>query len=338
MDWFERITGFREGAYDETRSRLLVEGSHLHSRVNGKSYVIGTFELVSLDDLRRRVARVATAGTACIRVSNVVGNVRKMHRDRENVNALFQVASQFNMLEMTSQHVTPEDGVTRYQNDRTQGPACAIAAGAATIYRNYFVPVGEGFGQTAQRQLDGLGELGGALSAALHRPVSALWKMQNGYAMCTPAGLGAAAHYLKSLGQDQIDALRGKLRVGLHSDIEVTDADGPKRHFVSQVFCSALPLAYSSIAGERWEALARLILEATYEASIWCAMLNASRGASNRILLTSVGGGAFGNKDAWINEALRRGLELAQNYDLDVRLVSYKAPSMYFTQLAKDFH
>jgi len=30
-------------------------------------------------------------------------------------------------------------GVTRYQHDHTQGPACAIACGAATIYRNYFV-------------------------------------------------------------------------------------------------------------------------------------------------------------------------------------------------------
>ena len=40
--------------------------------------------------------------------------------------------------------MTPEHGVTRYQHDRTQGPACAIAAGAATIYRNYFAPVGGG--------------------------------------------------------------------------------------------------------------------------------------------------------------------------------------------------
>ena len=34
--------------------------------------------------------------------------------------------------------MTPEDGVTRYKDDPTQGPACAIAASAATMYRNYF--------------------------------------------------------------------------------------------------------------------------------------------------------------------------------------------------------
>ena len=65
-----------------------------------------------------------------------------MHQDPQYAGALFQVASQFNLLEMTSPDVTPEDGVTRYAYDRTQGPACAIAAGAATLYRNYFVPNG----------------------------------------------------------------------------------------------------------------------------------------------------------------------------------------------------
>ena len=38
------------------------------------------------------------------------------------VGALFQVASQFNLLEMVSPRVTPEDGVTRYQHDRTPDP------------------------------------------------------------------------------------------------------------------------------------------------------------------------------------------------------------------------
>jgi hypothetical protein len=96
---------------------------------------------------------------------------------------------------MVSPGVTPEQGVSRYQNDPTQGPACAIAAGAATIYRNYFAPVDGGQGQTADRQLDGLSSLGEALSEALDKPVSELWSMQNGYALCGRAGLDAiAAH------------------------------------------------------------------------------------------------------------------------------------------------
>jgi hypothetical protein len=65
----------------------------------------------------------------------VTGDVRHMHQLPENSGASFQVAFRFNLLEMASPDVMPEHGVTRYQYDRTQGPACAIAAGAATIYQ-----------------------------------------------------------------------------------------------------------------------------------------------------------------------------------------------------------
>ena len=101
--------------------------------------------------------------------------------------------------------MTPEHGVTRYQHDRTQGPACAIAAGAATIYRNYFAPVGGSYGQTTERQFDGLADLGEALSGALNQPVNALWRMQNGYALCTRAGLDAIAEHLGALEPEQLD-------------------------------------------------------------------------------------------------------------------------------------
>jgi hypothetical protein len=84
---------------------------------------------------------------------------------------------------MTGPNLTPEDGVTRYQHGHTHGPACAIAAGAATIYRNYFVPVAGGIGQTAKRQLDGLGVVGEALSGTVGRPIADLWHMRNGYGM-----------------------------------------------------------------------------------------------------------------------------------------------------------
>jgi integrase len=58
MDWFERVTGFPEKNYDETRAKLSVEGHQLQSVVNGKSYGIGELELVPLQTLRER-AKVA---------------------------------------------------------------------------------------------------------------------------------------------------------------------------------------------------------------------------------------------------------------------------------------
>jgi hypothetical protein len=244
MDWFERLTGFRETAYEDTRAKLEVNGRQLKSLVNGKSYGIGELELVSLQTLRERVSAVG-GPSGRLAVSVVIGDVREMHRSPQYNGALFQVASQFNLLEMVSPDVTPEDGVTRYQHDRTQGPACAIAAGAATIYRNYFAPVGGCPGQTKERQFDGLADLGAALAKDLNQPAEALWSMRNGYALCTRAGLEAIGEHIERLSSEQIDNLRGKLRIGMHSDVEVTDAAGEQRPVVSQAFCSALPVAYS---------------------------------------------------------------------------------------------
>src|SRR6266478_5823105 len=187
---------------------------------------------------------------------------------------------------MVAPHVTPEDGVTRYKDDPTQGPACAIAAGAATIYRNYFVPIGDAEGQTRDRQVDGLAHVGKTLSRALGCPTADLWSMRNGYALCTRDGLDAIAAYITALPEEGLDALRGKLRVGAHWDVEVTDVDGPIRPTVSQCFCSALPVAYSRVPPNHWEAFATMILEAAYEATLLASAAIAQRGGSNVVFLT----------------------------------------------------
>jgi hypothetical protein len=335
MDWFERLMGFRETTYDDTRAKLKIEGSQLQSLINGKSYGVGELELVPLQTLRERV-KSAGSLPGRLNVSVVTGDVRQMHQSPENAGSLFQVASQFNLLEMTGPEVSPEDGVTRYQHDPTQGPACAIAAGAATIYRNYFAPVGGGYGQTAKRQFDGLADLGEALGELLNKPVEDLWSMQNGYALCTRSGLDAITGHLGKLQPDQIDFLRCKLCIGVHRDVEVTDAAGGNP-VVSQVFCSALPVAYSRVPSSHWEAFASLVLQAAYEATMLTAVLNARRGASNVVLLTELGGGAFGNHPDWIHAAMRRALEMMSRFALEVRLVSFGAPSRAILQMAENF-
>jgi hypothetical protein len=95
MDWFEKLTGFRETGYEDTRARLTVEGGRLRSRINGASYRIGELELVSLHALRER-AKSAGNLPGRLKTSVVTGDVRHMHRSPANSGALFQVASQFN--------------------------------------------------------------------------------------------------------------------------------------------------------------------------------------------------------------------------------------------------
>lgn len=334
VDWFERLTGFRETTYAETQARLSIAGGRLRNLRTGGRCAVGTLALPSLAELRVAAGALRRSGRP--RLSVVQGDVRALHGLAENHGALFQVASQFNMLEMVGPDVTPEDGVTRYVHDRTQGPACAMAAGAATIYRNYLVPVDGHIGQTADRQLDGLADLGATLARRLGRPLPTLWTMSNGYALATTDGLAAITEHLRTADEAAIDALRALLRVGLHTDVEVTDGSlpGPR---VSQIFCSALPVAYGDRPGLMWGPFARLVLEAAYEATLLAGLLSAAQGASNRVLLTRLGGGAFGNDDAWIDAAILRALRIVSACDLDVAIVSFGRPSPSLRELIARF-
>ncbi len=336
MSWFKDLTGFEEVSYQDTQSKFVVDAGRLTSLVNGKSWAIGEFEMAPLCELQSRAARLRKRdGKAKVRV--VQGDVRKLHTAPEYAGALFQVASQFNALEMISPKVDPEAGITIYQDDPTQGPACAIAAGPATIYRNYFAPVDGGVGQTRNRQLNGLSSLGSALSTALGVSVADLWTMKNGYALCSRDGLESISAYLSGLDSEQQNELRGQLSIAMQRGVEVTELGAPTGHLVSQAFCSALPVAYSDVPSAHWRAFARLVLEAAYEATLWEAVLNGARGGSNIVFLTLLGGGAFGNEGEWIYSAIRHSLQRVAAYDLDVRIVSYGPPSRELAEFVASF-
>jgi hypothetical protein len=325
MTWFARITGFPEDSYQKARDRLRIIEGMLVSETDGTERAVGELDLVSLETLRTRAGGVTVPGH--LRLDTVEGDVRRLHVEPENEGAVFQVASQFNLLEMTSPSVTPEHGVTGYALDRTQGPACAIAAGAGTIFRNYLVPVDDQIGQTAERQLDGLADLGTALAHDMGVQPEQLWQMRNGYALPDRVQLARIETHLSGLSNAERDRLRGLLRVGLHQNVGVTEPGAAPDARVTQVYCSALPVAYSRIPQVEWTGFALLILEAAYEATLLAAVLNADRGGSRRLLLTRIGGGAFGNDDDWISSAILRSLRLVAGQGLEVLMVSYGPPN-----------
>ena len=88
-----------------------------------------------------------------------------------------------------------------------------------------------------------------------------------------------------------------------------------------------MPVAYSNVEADLWESFARLILEATYEATFWVALKNFQQTNSNKLFLTLVGGGAFGNKPYWILESLQKVISKFRNTPLDVKIVSYRVPN-----------
>jgi hypothetical protein len=330
MTWFEALTGFCEISPDQVRENLAVNGDTLTSLVSRKKFTFGRLETPSLGELRKRVASSGhKIGKLSLR--EVIGDVTALHADESNAGALFQVASQFNLLEMTGPAVTPEMGVGRYENDHTQGPACAIAAGAGTIYRNYFAEVNGQVGQSSNNQIDCLADLGTALDNSGQR----LWKMRNGYAWPTQEGLIEISRRLNVSSAEEIDQLRQLLRIGIQWNTQVTINN--LEHTVTQAYCSAVPINYCRHIDGPWEPFARLVLEASYEATICTAILNSLNTGNNRVFLTLVGGSAFGNEISWITESLQRALQFYENWNLDIALVSFKGSDHNVRQLVEQF-
>lgn len=330
MTWFESLTGCSEDSPETVRTQLAVDGRQLRSRRNGRSWLCGDLETPTLAQLRNRVRCVAQDARP-ISLREVIANVQDLHADKANKNALFQVASQFNLLEMATPDVTPERGVGIYEWDHSQGPACAVSAGAGTIFRNYFVLVNSRVGQSTDNQIDCLAGIGALLGNTNQR----LWQMVNGYTLSSANGLKEIHEKLEAMDATARDRLRQALQIGLQWDTQVT-LDGSS-HVVSQAYCSALSVAYCEHPTELWAPFATLVLEAAYEATICAAIINAHRTGKKTLFLTLLGGGAFGNDMAWIMGAIRRSVREYSESGLDIAIVSYGRSNPCVQRLVSEF-
>ena len=314
--WFKDLTGFQEESPENVKSKLIVENDYFISLANSKKFTFGKLEIPTLEELRNQNPQINNYNGK-IRVSEIVADVKNLHNLPENENALFQVASQFNLLEMINPNITPEMGIDRYEFDRTQGPICAMSCGAGTIYRNYFVEINGQIGQTEEHQIDCLELIGNELDNENLN----LWKMKNGYALLSQNGLLTINKKIAQLNNNERERLKGKLKVGIQWQTDVTISEVKQK--VSQIYCSALPVGYSQIESFYWEYFARIILEALYEATLYAGMLNMEKNNSDLVYLTLVGGGVFGNEEYWILESMQKAIEKFKNVPLNIKIVSY---------------
>jgi len=314
--WFEQLTGFKEESPENVRSKLSIEDDSFYSKVNGRRFSFGSLQIPTLAELKQS-SPPREIFKDKLSIEEIVADVQELHIDIENSNAVFQAASQFNLLEMIAPHISPEQGVDRYENDHTQGPACAIVCGAGTIYRNYFVKHGNQIGQTDKKQINCLD----LIAQELNNDDANFWQMRNGYALANQNGLLALNKKIASLNSIGRESLKDKLKVGIQWNTEVTNSI--TKHKVTQVYCSALPVAYCQVEPIYWESFARIVLEATYEATLYAALLNYLNTNSALVYLTLVGGGAFGNEEHWIFDSLERAISKFRNTPLQIKLVSY---------------
>lgn len=265
---------------------------------------------------------------------------------------------------MVGPKISPEDGITRYIYDQTQGPACAILCPAATLFRNYFW---NGSGQTRNKQLNLLDKIEEILledgfknknpedlkeleaekigieknnhmklanekekSTQTEKKENPYWKMKNGYCLFDNEEQLKKLDSILKTEIGLIDKLRQNFKVGIQYETEVNLNDKKKKnHRITQIFCSALPISYCHFhAPKLWETFAYFILECSYDATLTFAnkLAEAKKDKNSRVkvYLTSIGGGAFGNSSILIEKAMNEALEYHKNDPLDVYLIEYR--------------
>ena len=108
----KRLIGFSDTqvGYEQTKQNLEFDGESVYSLVNGQSFGIGKF-MLTLKELRARVSAFLSEGTderfgspnRVVHNRPERENVKDYMKNSDYKHALFQVASQFNLLEMSSQ-------------------------------------------------------------------------------------------------------------------------------------------------------------------------------------------------------------------------------------------
>jgi hypothetical protein len=327
---FEEIFGFDENIdrdneqspYAFIHEHFIYESDQhtLQSKANERKYSCGKFEIKNKVQLQSTNANSndEKQTNKKEKESNDTSNVKQMVvNDLEDLyvkfpDSVFQVASQFNCLEFATPYSVPEDGISDYEYDRTQGPASALICLPATVYRNFFVPMPSNtddddattmgqydvvIGQTEKNQINNLAKV----EKILNNADDDYFTVENGYVDSTTPQLSRLTKRLidePELAQQLEDAVC----VGIQTDADsVIDPDKPVS-VAAQVFCSALSCGYSSVdAIDDWKPLAMIVLKAAYKCTLMHAINNSK---AKRVFLTFLGGGAFKNKMDWIVEAM----------------------------------
>ena len=345
--WFKDLFGFldtNEGRNDAKFARDKEKFTYdakngVLSSVDkpGTTWKAGTFTTPSLQELRTgATAQMQNPQKAASTVTYVTGDISILHGDPKYAGAVFQAASQFNCLEFGNKTDIPELGVARWYHDHTQGPACAISCAPGTIVRTYFAHGGT----RAQAWNDQINTLDN-VNEYLRKKANAsepLVDVTNGYTDSDSPRLETLKTTIQNLSADARTLAMGLLKIGVQKDTQVTCTKRETRGeapyapwlkveqgpplIVTQVYASALAVsgAYANGTPEEWEPLARLVLEAAYEATLYAAVLHAHKKGAERqkVVLTALGGGVFGNKPAWIAEAVVKAIAKFKNAGLDI--------------------
>lgn len=352
--WFENIFGFKEDPVNIYKYFNITNknGIQILNQIKtNQQFIAGTFTTQTLQNLQQKSKYWIQQHSSTnhkynktqIKITHkAIHDILEYHNTPEdnNIRVTFQCASQFNCLEFPSENYIPEFGITNYVYDLTQGPACAIACPAGTLFRNYFVNIDKQIGQNKTIQINNLDVVENIMQSYDNYP---FWHVKNGYVFSTIDKLNKLNTILNN---DKIISKKilNSIKVGIQANTEVLmkNKNEPlctttKHKLVTQIYCSAISCSYSHINVSYWEPFACIILDSIYESTLWssllyapvCKILNSNH---YKVYLTFIGGGAFGNKLSWIINSMAKSIKkfisiMINTYDIlfDIIICHYQS-------------
>jgi hypothetical protein len=313
-DWFEDYFGFKElMKIDEYLPKIKESLSYnfikygdylknIHFIINDTKFDVGDFGILSFSELKKLQKILdPKSDSDGLTYEFINGDISQLINDvSDSENAVFQAASQFNLLEMTGPSITPKHGISIYKTDNTQGPRVALSSPAGTFFRNYLQPE-----ITKGVQIN---TLKGVLDSLCFEKIEDKLNMnngqyvyENGYIYLDLTDTDYESNYLD-------EVFKNNLKVGIHLNTPLLSNYNKK---VTQVYCSALPFLYWDPKYKDEKNLkknilfARKLLIYAYKCTLQVAVNKISdKHPRSTVYLTAVGGGAFGNDISWIREAL----------------------------------
>jgi hypothetical protein len=365
--WFSRIYGFQE-MFNETTSnvnRLMKLSKGNQERI----YLTYTDIFAHESKFDAGIPLYKSTGLLLYEANSIISenpvqpiityreinaDVKKLHANSKLAGSLFQVASQFNSLEMATPDHTPEMGITIYQHDRTQGPFCAMACPTGTLYRNNFMMnISRDKSWEPQTETNQINTLETIIKKFKDSSYKVNFVVKNGYIL--PATI-ADSNKLNTLLDNPyaLEQMVDDVNYVIQEDVPVlleTNKETP--HKVSQIYCSGFPLAYcistayndgllgpqeqaiinahehGDGGGVKWYAyinrnLIKMITTAMFTATLSHAVnMTKTQQKRVKVFLTLVGTGVFGADTKFIRGIMGNVIRKYRHFPIDLYLVNF---------------
>ena len=361
-NWFCKLFGFTERDISHTKIKDMFEYNYdsgiLLSKSNNKKFIAGKFETPTQGDLRttldlNEIVKNHAHLQGKLTVKQVNGDVTKYHNKEENRFSVFQGAGQFNCLEFASAKGKPENGISCYAMDHTQGPACATTCAAGTIIRNYFaykkLDKDNKYVFEEQQQNNQINCLE-LVEEIINNKGNNYFTIQNGYTDSKNEKLQELNAFMYN-NPDITEKMKEAYKAGIQFDTEVVatnfganiiyEEDFTKKLLVTQVYCSAISISYSRASSYLWSNFAKWVLDCAYEYVFYATIQNAQNHpehpSAKKVYLTSLGGGVFGNKHEWIRDAILKAATKFKDIGLEVYIVNYSGKEDVYDIIEQKF-